>query len=250
MKRSAVFAVIVVILVPLLVAAQGRRRAPFGVKQVAPYTGNLTFTRLFFGGGGLSGFGFGGDAWSHDYPAADRNIGAIIDYISHVRVNLQDTNIVSLDDPELFENPILYVWEPGYWTIRPSEAENLRAYLLKGGFVIFDDFEEDHLANLREQMRVALPDLEFQKIDESHAIFHSFYNIDKIDVPHPSADVVPGYYAMYENNDPTRRMIALANHNNDIAEYWEWSAEGLYNPDPTSNAYRLGVNYFVYAMTH
>ena len=45
--------------------------------------------------------------------------------------------------------------------------------------------------------------------------------------------MTPGYYAMFENNDPTRRMIALANHNNDIAEYWEWSAEGLYNPDPT-----------------
>ena len=54
---------------------------------------------------------------------------------------------------------------------------------------------------------------------------------------------------------PGRRVrqqshIALANHNNDIAEYWEWSAEGLYNPDPTSNAYRLGVNYYVYALTH
>ena len=63
-------------------------------------------------------------------------------------------------------------------------------------------------------------------------------------------DVVPGYFAMFENNDPSRRMIALANHNNDIAEYWEWSAEGLYNPDPTSDAYRLGVNYYVYALTH
>ena len=242
---------VVLVLASLALDAQGRRRSSFGVKQVAEYTGNLTFTRLYFGGGGgLSGFGFGGDAWSHDYPQADRNIGAIIDYISHVRVNLKDTNIVSLDDPELFENPILYVWEPGYWTIRPGEAENLRTYLLKGGFVIFDDFEEDHFDNLKEQLRVALPDLEFQKIDETHPIFHSFYNIDKIDVPHPSVNVIPGYYAMYENNDPTRRMIALANHNNDIAEYWEWSAEGLYNPDPTSNAYRLGVNYFVYAMTH
>jgi hypothetical protein len=46
------------------------------------------------------------------------------------------------------------------------------------------------------------------------------------------------------------RMIALANHNGDLAEYWEWSAEGLYSEDPTNNAYRLGVNYIVYAMTH
>ena len=69
-------------------------------------------------------------------------------------------------------------------------------------------------------------------------------------MPHPSVNVTPRYMALFENNDPTGRMIALANHNNDIAEYWEWSAEGLYSADPTNNAYRLGVNYIVYAMTH
>jgi hypothetical protein len=168
-----------------------------------------------------------------------------------MRVRLDGTNVLDLDDPEMFVNPILYVWEPGYWTIQATEAENLRKYLLKGGFIIFDDFEgPDHWENLVAQMRRALPEHHFIRIDERHPIFHSFYNISKIDVPHPSMNVVPGYYAMFEQNDPTRRMIALANHNSDIAEYWEWSAEGLYNPDPTSNAYRLGVNYYVYAMTH
>ena len=232
-----------------LVYAQGRRTS--AVKQVAEYTGNLTFTRIAFGSGGLAGFGFGGDAWAHDYPAADRNIGALIDYITHARVEIGDTNILTLDDPEIFQNPVLYIWEPGYWTIRPSEAENLRKYLKKGGFLIFDDFEgPDHWENMAAQVRAALPDHVWVPIDERHPIFHSFYNITKIDVPHPSVNVTPAYFAMFENNDPTRRMIALANHNNDIAEYWEWSAEGLYNPDPTSNAYRLGVNYFIYALTH
>jgi hypothetical protein len=100
------------------------------------------------------------------------------------------------------------------------------------------------------QMKRALPDHDFVKIDENHSIFHSFYQFSKIDVPHPSVNVTPGYWAMYENNDPSGRMIALANHNNDIAEYWEWSAEGLYSQDRTGDAYRLGVNYYVYAMTH
>jgi hypothetical protein len=248
-RRRAVAALLVIALAPLLVYAQGRRSA--AVKQVAEYTGNLTFTRIAFGSGGLAGFGFGGAAWSHDYPAADRNVGAIIDYITNARVHLEETNILTLDDPEIFQNPVLYIWEPGYWTIQPSEAENLRKYLKKGGFVIFDDFEgPDHWENMAAQMRRALPDHVWVQIDERHPIFQSFYNITKIDVPHPSVNVTPAYFAMYENNDPTRRMIALANHNNDIAEYWEWSAEGLYNPDPTSNAYRLGVNYFIYALTH
>ena len=132
--------------------------------------------------------------------------------------------------PEIFLNPILYVWEPGYWTIQASEAENLRKYLLKGGFIIFDDFEGDHWDNLVAQMHRALPDHDFVKIDERHPIFHSFYNIDKIHVPHPSMNVTPGYYAMYENNDPTRRMIALANHNSDIAEYLGMVRRGPLQP--------------------
>ena len=57
-------------------------------------------------------------------------------------------------------------------------------------------------------------------------------------------------YPRFADNDPNGRMIALANHNSDLAEYWEWSAEGLYSEDPTNNAYRLGVNYIVYALTH
>ena len=249
-SRSLRFvALVALVLIPLLVSAQGRRGAS-SFRSAVPYDGKLVFTRLIYGSG-LGGFGFGGAAWSHDYPAADKNMGAILDYISHVRVRLDGTNVLDLDDPEIFQNPILYVWEPGYWTIEASEAARLREYLLKGGFVIFDDFEgPEHWDNMTRQMKRALPGHEFIKIDESHTIFKSFYNISKLDVPHPSMSVVPGYWAMFEDNDPGGRMIALANHNNDIAEYWEWSAEGLYSQDRTGDAYRLGVNYYVYAMTH
>jgi uncharacterized protein DUF4159 len=241
--------VLILLLVPLALSAQSRSSSS-RFRQAVEYDGNLTFTRLIYGSG-LSNFGFGGAAWSHDYPAADKNLSAIIDYITHIRVRLDGTNVLDLDDPEIFQNPVLYVWEPGYWTIQPSEAKRLREYLLKGGFIIFDDFEgPEHWNNMVAQMRQALPEYQFLPIDERHPIFHSFYDILTLKVPHPSMDVVPGYFAMFENNDPSRRMIALANHNNDIAEYWEWSAEGLYNPDPTSDAYRLGVNYYVYALTH
>ena len=100
------------------------------------------------------------------------------------------------------------------------------------------------------QMARALPDHHWIPLTVDHPIFHSFFDIQKLDVPHPSVNVIPSYRAIFENNDPSRRMIALANWNNDLAEYWEWSAEGLFNPDPTNDAYRLGVNYIVYAMTH
>ena len=247
--RVRLFAVAVVLVAVATVGhTQGRRVS--GVTQVVPYDGKLVFTRIAYNTG-LRGFGSNSNAWNHDYPTADRNVAALVDYISHARVRLDGTNVLELDDPEIFRNPVLYIWEPGFWSITPSEADNLRKYLLKGGFVIFDDFEgEDQWDNMVQQVRQAVPDLDWIRIDVTHPIFHSFFDIQKLDIPHPIVNVIPEYYGLFEDNDPNGRMLALANHNNDIAEYWEWSAEGLYSQDWTGDAYRLGVNFFIYALTH
>src|SRR5918993_5794826 len=84
------------VLVPLALSAQGRSPSS-QFRQAAEYDGNLTFTRLIYGSG-LRGFGFGGAAWSHDYPAADKDLSAIIDYITNIRVRLDATNVLDLDD--------------------------------------------------------------------------------------------------------------------------------------------------------
>lgn len=237
--------VFLVLVIPLAAAAQFGRRPP-QAEVTVEYNSHFAFTRIRYNRGT-----FGSNAWAHDYPTADRNLGAILDYITNMRVQLTGTNILDLDDPRIFENPIVYMSEPGYWGSNDAEAKNLRDYLLKGGLIIFDDFEGPrHWANLLTQMNRALPGYRFFPIDITHDIFHVFFNIQVLDVPHPSVNVPPGYFAMFENNDPSRRMIALANWNNDLGDYWEWSAEGLYGADPTNDAYRLGVNYIVYAMTH
>ena len=240
------------VFIPFLVFAQFQGRRPSAqAGATVGYDSHFVFTRIRYGSG-LGGFGgFGGAAWAHDYPTADRNLGAILDYITNMRVRLDGTNVYDLDDPGIFENPIIYVSEPGFWTIRETEAKNLRAHLLKGGLIIFDDFEgPQHWQNLVNQMQRAVPEHRFLPITVDHPIFHTFFDILRLDVPHPSVNVQPGYLAMFENNNPSGRMIALANWNNDLAEYWEWSAEGLYGSDPTNEAYRLGVNYIVYGMTH
>jgi hypothetical protein len=239
-----------VLLVPMLAAGQTffRRNS----RQPAPtveYDSHFVFTRIRYGAS--LGRGFGG-GWEHDYPTADRNFAAILDYITNMRVRKDGSNILDLDDARLFENPIIYMSEPGYWTTNDAEAKNLRAYLLKGGFIIFDDFEgEGHWRNLVAQMKRALPDHYFIPLEVSHPVFQSFFGIKNLNIPHPMMpDIKPGFLGMFEQNDPSLRMMAVANWNNDIGDYWEWSAEGLYGSDPTNDAYRLGVNYVVYAMTH
>ena len=62
--------------------------------------------------------------------------------------------------------------------------------------------------------------------------------------------MTPGYYGVFEDDDPSKRMIALANHNSDIAEYWEWSGRGYFPVDTTNDAYKLGVNYIIYGLSH
>ena len=99
-------------------------------------------------------------------------------------------------------------------------------------------------------MRRALPEYLAIEIDETHPVFRTFFEVADIYVLHPMAHVQPKYLGIFENNDPTGRMMALVNYNADLAEYWEWSANGYLPIDPTNDAYRLGVNYFIYALTH
>lgn len=235
--------------VPVLVTGQGffrgAARQPFPSVE---HDSHFAFTRIRYGAS--LGRGFGG--WEHDYPTADRNFSAILDYITNMRVHLDGTNILDLDDARLFENPVAYMSEPGFWVPDETEATGLRAYLLKGGFVIFDDFDGDaDWQNLRSQMKRVLPEHDFIRLGVTHPIFQSFFSLKTLNIPHPMMpEIEPVFLGLFDDNDPSGRMLAIANWNNDIGDYWEWSAEGLYGDGPTTDAYRLGVNYLVYEMTH
>jgi hypothetical protein len=74
--------------------------------------------------------------------------------------------------------------------------------------------------------------------------------LKSIDVPHPLVRVDPKYFGLFENNDPSARMMAIVNYNNDLAEYWEFSDTGMFAVDWTNDAYKLAVNYIVYGLTH
>src|SRR5678816_2675580 len=95
------------LLLPLVAGAQGRRAFSARGETVA-YDSHFTFTRIRYSSGVRAFGGFGGSTWSHDYPAADRNISAIIDYTTNMRIRLDGTNVLDLDDPRVFDNPIIY----------------------------------------------------------------------------------------------------------------------------------------------
>ena len=211
------------------------------------YGAGFVFTRIRYPS---RGFRRGGGAWAHDWPRADRHLSLLLDELTAIDAETGGTNVLDLDDPELFRFPVAYISEPGYWSMTDAQAARLREYVLKGGFLIFDDFEDRQFDNMAAQLARALPEYRPIRIDIDHEIFHSFFSMEEIYFPHPMVDVIPVYWGLFEDNDPTRRMLAIINHNNDIAEYWEWSSEGWFPVDITNEAYKLGINYVTYAMTH
>jgi len=227
----------------------------------APYDGLFHFFRVqYSAGGNRGGFGRfgggrgrGGAQWAHDYPRAERNFLSIMEETTYVRSQTGGSNVYALSDPELFKFPVAYIVEVGSWNPSEEEVANIGEYLLKGGFLIVDDtrlergYEFDNFATYMAQ---ALPDLSLQQLDHGHEIFDSFFRIDPMAVIPPYGPRNVEYWAIFEDNDPTKRIMVMFNLNNDIAEYWEFSDRGYYPIDLANEAYKLGVNYVVYALTH
>jgi hypothetical protein len=250
-RRGSRVLSVAVLTAALAATVAGAQRWTGGFGRTEPeYDGRFTFVRLRWGsdvGWGRRGMS---DAWNHDYPRAEDNLTALLKELTLVDTHRVGTLVLTLDDPRLFRYPVAMMWEPGFWTMTDLESERFREYLLKGGFVIFDDFEHEQWNNLEAQMRRVLPGARWVKLDRSHRIFDSFFRMDTIDFPHPMYGILPTYYGVFEDNDPTRRLMAIANHNNDVAEYWEWSGRGMFPVDPSNEAYKLGINYVLYGLTH
>ena len=98
-------------------------------------------------------------------------------------------------------------------------------------------------------MKRVFPELHPMRLTPEDKVFDSFYRITSLNYNHPYYGLPSEFWGLYENNDRTQRLMAIINYNNDVSEYWEWSDEGFYPVDATNEAYKLGVNYLVYALT-
>ena len=189
--------------------------------------------------------------WAHDYPRAERNLTKILDEVTYIDPfqGPYGGNVLALDDPELHKFPIAYMAEPGHWY--PSEAEvlGLRRYVEKGGFLIFDDFWDAHWENFESQMRRVLPDARLLPVDLAHPVFQSFFEIESLEMP--AGVRLAGRVSRHlrgqrpvrpadgdrELQQRHRRVLGVLRHR-------------LVPIDLSNEAYKFGVNYLMYAMTH
>jgi len=263
-SRAVIFAVVALAIAAAAAFAQRSygdrffgRFVRFQVEPNAPYDGRFTFVRVRYEHSAGGNWWRGLPAWSHGYPLAERNLMKIMNEVGLLNANDDTINTLTLDDPEIFHYPVLYIIEVSWWTLSDAEAAGLRAYLGKGGFVIVDDFKvlgdfgSPGWQPFEANMNRVLPNVRFYDMQASHPIFHSFFEVNDLDViPQAYNYGKPIFRGVYEDNDPAKRLLMIVNYNTDVSQFWEWSGTGLRPIDQTNEAYKLGVNYIYYGLTH
>lgn len=236
------------------VMAPGHRAAAAARQEAnIPYDGRFAFARIMYNASGSDGRGFRRDLkWNHDAPRAEIHFTKLLSELSTVSAYQGGGVVLRLDEPDLMKYPWAYLCEPGFLTLSDAEARGMRNYLLKGGFLVFDDFGgEFEWYNFEQRIRQALPEARLVQLDPSHPVFDSFFRIESLDLWHPyRRSLHSEFWGVFEDNDPTKRLLLLANYNNDISEYWEWSDTDWAPIELSNEAYKLGINYVIYSMTH
>jgi hypothetical protein len=220
-------------------------------------TNEFHFTRMYYNSNGY-GRGWGGGSWTTDYPEAEYHFTMGVSRLSRVDVG-SESRMLQLTDDTIFDYPWLYAVEVGRWYLDETEAARLREYLLRGGFLMTDDFHGSRQwASFLESMQRVFPDRPIVEIEETDEVMHVLYDLnERIQIPgiaslrfgqtYEQDGVQPHWRGIYD--DSGRLMVAI-NFNMDLGDAWEHADDAFYPEPMTALAYRFAVNYVVYAMTH
>ena len=217
----------------------------------------FAFTRIIFDSGFQALPGPGNTAW-RDWPESDMH------FIKGVRrltsVDIEDgSRAIRLTDDQLFDRPWIYALEVGTWRLSDAEAANLREYLLRGGFLVVDDFHGSYQwSGFMRSMRKVFPDRSIEDIRPDNAVMNMHFDVDQ-------TKPIPGIMALrygvtweHDGYTPTRRgiydddgrLMVVINFNVDMGDAWEMADQPWYPEEYTALAYRFGVNFVLYSMTH
>jgi hypothetical protein len=221
------------------------------------------FARMIYqdlpGYGGFRGRGRGW--WRQDWPAAEIHFRQGISRLTRIDAGAHVE--VDLFDDRLFDYPWLYATQAGFWDLSDQEIAKLREYLLRGGFFMTDDFWGDEEWEVfRSAMTRLFPEYPIVEITGgADEVLHVLYDVDQLtQIPglrhlggfDPARGKIiglpdPRWRGIY---DAQGRLMVAANFNQDIGDAWEHADWPQYPEPMTALAYRFGINYIVYAMTH
>jgi hypothetical protein len=206
--------------------------------------------------------------WTIDFPRSDRHLLEGVRRLT--RINTRSVEqVVELDGTDdVYNWPMMYAVEVGHWNLPDDQAGQLRDFLLRGGFLMVDDFHGDEpYHNVYSEWQVFLasmnkvfPDRPIEDLADSDAIFHTIYDLDdrfqvagwqwyRSGRTYEAGETgkTPHWRAIHD--DKGRVMVAIC-HNMDLGDAWEWSDDPRYPEKWASLAYRIAMNYFIYDLTH
>jgi Domain of unknown function (DUF4159) len=237
-------------------------------------TAEFSFARLRYPtGGGFSGgfgdFGFRRGGWQEDYPKADRQF--VEGVVRLTRINARSyQEVVDPDGSDadcslnsgnecIFNWPWIYAVNVADWDFNEAQAKRMRDYLNRGGFLVVDSFHgEVEWEGFLRGMRKILPDRPIEDLADKDEIFHVLYDLgERFQVPgyqyigtgrtYERDGIVPKWRAIRDDNG---RIMVMIGHNMHIGDAWEHADDPRYPERFSSLAYRLGINYIIYGMTH
>lgn len=202
--------------------------------------------------------GFRRGGWATDAPKAERQFVQGVRRLTRIHTRSVEQNVdVQLD--EIFDYPWIYAVEVGGWHLTDEQAKRMRDYLDRGGFLMVDDFHgTGQWANFMESMQRVFPDRPVVELEDDNAIFHTLYDLpNRVQIPgiqylrsgstSERDGFEPRWRAIFD--DKGRIQVAIC-HNMDLGDAWEWADLPEYPEKYTSMAYRIGINYIIYSMTH
>jgi len=195
--------------------------------------------------------------WGIDANKGDRSFITALTRLTRLDTAPIET-IIDIDSDEIFNWPWIFAVSAGDWDLSPSQAERLRKYFDRGGYLMVDDFHNPgEWANFMRGIHQIYPTAQAIDLVDSDAIFHVIFDMtDRIRVP--GANVVhttqierggisPAWRAILDDKNRVRVAISF---NQDVGDAWEFADDPEYPEKYTTEGIRLGVNYVIYAMTH
>ncbi|HEX7072152.1 MAG TPA: DUF4159 domain-containing protein [Rhodothermales bacterium] len=221
----------------------------------------FTFVRIRYNSGGNGGgWRRWREAWAFDYPRAERHLYEAIERTTGIYIEGPPI-VLDLTDERIFEYPILYLCEPGYWDTNDEEVEMMKEYFARGGFMIIDDFHDGgggtvgpEWNNFYENIKRVFPDREPIELTPDHPIWEIYYDVDPVaavstkwetgEVPWlgPDDDT---YYGIFD--DDGRMMVVIA-YNQDLGDGWEWPEYDV--ADGSTVSFQMAINFIFWALTH
>lgn len=192
---------------------------------------NLQIALLQYSGGG-------------DWYANPTSLPNLIEYCNkNINTNLNsEPATINVGSADIFNYPFIHMTGHGNVLFSDEEAENLRKYLISGGFLHIDDnYGLDKF--IRVQMKKVFPELDFVELPFSHEIYHQTYNFENgLPKIHEHDNKPPqGFGLFYEG-----RLVCFYTYECDLGDGWEDPSVHNDTEEAHISALKMGANIIEY----